>query len=89
MVGRQLMGRGICPNCEEREVMEVFIGRCLECWQELDKPEEFQKENIIKDIELALKHQLNSIMSDSRPLDWKSVEQRHNDILNYLKENLT
>ena len=78
----------ICPDCEEREVMEDIGGRCLECWQERDKPEEFKKENIIKDIELALKGQLNDVMGDSRPLDWKSLEQRHKDIISYLKENL-
>jgi hypothetical protein len=76
----------ICSNCEEQP---VFLGsRCLECWQERDKPEEFSKEAIMKDIELALKGQLNNIMSDSRPLDWKSLEQRHKDIMNYLMENL-
>lgn len=78
----------ICRDCEEREVLEGIGGRCLECWQERDKPEEFQKENIIKDIELALKHQLNGIMSDSRPLDWETVSRRHESIINYLKENL-
>ena len=46
------------------------------------------KEDIIKDIELSLKNQLNNVMADSRPLDWKNLEQRHKDIINYLKKNL-
>ena len=63
---------------------QTDISFCPFCGTELSN----HKEGILKDIEIALKGELNNVMSDSRPLDWKSLEQRHKDIINYLRENL-
>jgi hypothetical protein len=46
------------------------------------------KEQIIQYIGIVLKGELNDVMGDPRPLDWKKVEQRHKYIMNYLIENL-
>lgn len=46
------------------------------------------KQEILKWIEIALKGELNNIMMDGRSLDRKKVEQRHDEIMNYLKENM-
>ena len=39
-------------------------------------------------IKSALQGELNDVMGDPRPLDWKKVEQRNKEIMDYLIENL-
>ena len=46
------------------------------------------RDEIIQCIGVALKHELNSVMSSPLPLDWKAVEKRNKKIMDYIKENL-